>query len=210
MAWTLIVRNRLDTATLRTVTSADTPDANTGASAITEAPTTFSGPYKAGTAMGNPQELRFRGVNASLGIEVGHIVQYLEDDVPLFWGPIEQCPELGSPGAGPDDENEDELNLFVALGGEKLLEDSVVKWAFFDRWLQSVPAVYSDIVREACILYKHPALKVLSANFETGGGDVKYAYKPFKDLKQVLTEFADAANYIYFVDPTGQIHFRLP
>jgi hypothetical protein len=160
--------------------------------------------------MGNPQELRFRGVNASLGIEVGHIIQYLEDGVPLFWGPVEQCPELDSPGAGPDDENEDELNLFVALGGEKLLEDSVAKWGFLDKWLQGVTPTFSQVAYEMCLRYKHPALKLTAGNFEAGGGDVKYAYKPFKDLKQAMNEFADAANYIYFVDPTGQIHFRLP
>ena len=149
-------------------------------------------------------EMTFAGRNDLLLLGPRRVVQYLEDAVPLFWGPVTVCPPLDSPGAGPGDAEGEDLGRFVVEGGRKLLEGSVVGPKLFDE-----PKDVSSIALTWCQLYAHPALTILPTNFPASGGLLNVAYAPEKSLDVALTELAETVpGRGWWVDAVGAVHFR--
>ena len=149
-------------------------------------------------------EMAFRGRNDLLQLGPRFIVQYIEDGVPLFWGPVTVLPPLDSPGAGPADAEGEDLERFVVEGGRKLVEGSVVGPKLFDE-----PKDVSSIALTWCQLYAHPALTILPTNFPASGGLLNVAYAPEKALDVALNELAETVpGRGWWVDAVGAVHFK--
>lgn len=205
MKWTVTVSDPLNTTVLATVVNG--VHAGTGEVCIRH----FDPPTV--TPPGTSKVLNLYVKQSVLEIPPRAIIQLSLDDTPVFWGPVVTSPPITVPGAGPYDEDRDALERVSVLGGEKLLEDSVVGPRLLDG--PALEALGSNdpaaIAYELCRLYAHAALTVDEANFPLTGSVWSLFYKPETTLLDALqNELAPSVpgGADAWVDANGAVHFE--
>lgn len=204
MKWTVTVSDPLNSTVLATVVNGI--HTGTGEVCIRN----FDPPTV--TPPGTGKALNLYVKQSALQVPPRAIVQLSLDDTPVFWGPVVTSPPITAPGAGPYDEDRDALERVTVVGGEKLLEDSIIGPRLLDgpalEALGSAdPAV---IAYELCRLYAHPALTVLEENFVLTGGVWTIFYKPETPLSDGLQNelVPSVPGAVAWVDATGAVHFQ--
>jgi len=202
MSWALKIMSAGGTLA-RTITNATSPPVTMGAPSIEIDP-----PGKCVT-------MTLKGLQTSLSIPVRGILQYSEDGVDLFWGPVVVLPSPDSKGSGPADSDSDSLDRFTIAGGDQLVKDSVVEGYLFIAETDILLGATAEkdvatIAYELCGRYAHPALTVDIANFPDTGGMLSAFYKPECQLSDALDELAKtvATGAKWWVDATGAVHFE--
>src|SRR5690606_28257470 len=154
MKWTVTVSDPLNTTVLATVVNG--VHTGTGEVCIRNFdPPTVNPP-------GTSKVLNLYVKQSVLEVPPRAIVQLALDDTPVFWGPVVTSPPITAPGAGPYDQDRDALERVTVVGGEKLLEDSVIGPRLLDGpALEALGSADPAIIAfELCSLYAHPALTV--------------------------------------------------
>lgn len=192
MPWELRLHDTLGTF-IKSVTSSTTPLQVIGGFDALVAPS------------GDCQELTFGGRNDLLHIPSRGIVQYLQNGIPIFWGPTILSPALDSPGAGPADPEPDNLERFVVAGGAQLVRDSLVGPLLIEEELDVAQVAY-----RFCLQYAHPALIVNQANFpKTNNTSNLYGY-PYAQLDYVLEQLAKSVpGCVWGVNAQGAVFMKV-
>lgn len=138
------------------------------------------------------------------------IVQMLFDDEPVFWGPAVIVPPPESPGAGPFDEDRDALERVTAVGGERLLRDTVIGPRLMPWGLAGGEYDVAEAAHELCRLYAHPALTVEEENFPLTGAILSVWYAPEKNLYDALATLVQSVpgGAVCWVDAEGAVRFE--
>lgn len=156
---------------------------------------------------GNCREMQFIGRNDIVQAGATNIIQYLEDGIPVFWGPLIVYPSSYSKGAGPDSENTDALNVFVVAGGNFLVERSVVGPKVYDK---NLPIDVADQILMMGQEFGHPALTWSSLHIPTCGINSNLLSSPHRNMKDVMNEFQKIVpNSHNGVDATGNVFFKV-
>lgn len=131
-----------------------------------------------------------------------NIVQFLLDDIPVFWGPIITSPPADSKGAGPFDQDRDGLERITCVGGHQLVADSVIGSRLFEGDID-----VATIALELCQIFAHPALVVDEDNFNTTGHVLNAFYSPERTLADALDVLLRTlpAAALWFVNAEGEI-----
>lgn len=165
------------------------------------------------TPPGKGESLNLYVHQALLAVPPRAIIQFAIDGTPVFWGPAVIVPPTGAKGAGPRDTDRDAIERVTALGGHRLLQDSIVGARLLDRvaLIELGSADVATIAHELCRLYAHPALTVDAMNFPATGAVLSIFYRPTSvlfDSLQVLAETVPGGA-VHWVDPSGAVHFEV-
>ena len=155
---------------------------------------------------GNCKEMQFIGRNDVLQVDARNIVQYLEDDVPVFWGPLIIYPSPLTRGAGPEDANADARNVFVVAGGMHLLTKSTVG-----------PKIYNDEQYDVAVQMRmigeefgHPALIWDEAEMPITEVNSSIAASPYRNLKDLFDDMSKSVpNSFYGVQAEGKVFIKI-
>lgn len=202
--WTVAISNPANSSVLATVENGI--DTATGEVAIRG----FDPPVV--TPPGRGESLNLYVHQATLAVPPRAIIQFSIDGTPVFWGPAIITPPLNARGAGPRDTDRDAIERITVVGGQQLLQDSIVGPRLLDRlaFIELGSDDVATIAYELCRLYAHPALTVDALNFPATGAVLSIFYRPTSVLSESLDVLAETVTggAAHWVDATGAVHFE--